>query len=353
METAQRTFLKSLLDAPGPSGYETIPGRIWRDEASSIADSVDHDVLGSCWATLDVDPAAITVAVVGHIDEIGFLITRIDEQGFLWFEKVGGWDDQVVTGSRVLIVARNGYVRGVIGKKAAHLLKDADRGAVTRTDDLWIDIGAPDRAAAQALVEIGDPVVLDSHLLEVSDTLWASRSLDNRVGAFVALEVIRLLHEDRPKVNVIAAAVAQEEITMAGATGLAHGKSPTVGIAVDVTHATDYPGAGKLSDREIPLGGGPTLARGASTNDLVFRGLQAAANRLGIDPAVEALPRNSGTDADALRSSGRNIAGSVVSIPCRYMHSPNEMVSLTDVDQAAQVIAEFIRSLAPDADFRL
>jgi endoglucanase len=352
VEQDQREFLRRLLNAPGPSGFESIPAGVWREEAAKFADVVDHDVIGNSYATLRAESTDITVAVVGHIDEIGFLITRIDEQGFLWFEKVGGWDDQVVVGARVLIVSRNGQVRGVIGKKAAHLLKPADRDNVTSTDDLWIDVGAKDRAAAKERVEIGDPVVLDTTTLELTDDLWSSRSLDNRVGAFVALETIRILSQRRPRVHVIAAAVTQEEITFAGAVGLSNQKKPHVGIAVDLTHATDYPNAGKYSDTEIALGGGPTIARGASANEVVFRGLQDAAKALNLNAPIEALPKNSGTDADALRSAGANIAPGVVSVPGRYMHSPNETVSLTDIDNAAKLIAEYILSLGPDSDFR-
>jgi endoglucanase len=352
VESSQREFLRKLLNAPGPSGFESIPAAIWREEAGKFADRVDHDVIGNSYASLQVEGASLSVAIVGHIDEIGFLITRIDESGFLWFEKIGGWDDQVVVGSRVRIINRNGQVQGVIGKKAAHLLKPADREKITTTDQLWIDIGAKDRAAAKERVEIGDPVVLDTTTLELTDDLWSSRSLDNRVGAFVALETVRLLSQERPNVNVIAGAVSQEEITFAGAIGLSNQKKPNVGIAVDVTHATDYPNAEKISDGDIKLGGGPTIARGASANEVVFRGLQLAAVRLNMNAPVEGLPRNSGTDADALRSAGMNIAPGVVSVPCRYMHSPSETVSLTDIESAAKLIAEFIRSLAPDADFR-
>jgi endoglucanase len=352
MELDQRDFLRRLLNAPGPSGFESIPASIWREEAARFADVVDHDVIGNSYATVRAEGTDTTVAIVGHIDEIGFLITRIDDDGFLWFEKVGGWDDQVVVGARVRIVTRNGQVQGVIGKKASHLLKPSEREIVTPTDDLWIDIGAKDRAAAKHRVEIGDPVVLDTVLLELTDDLWSSRSLDNRVGAFVALEVLRLLGQRRPKVNVLAAAVTQEEITFAGAVGLSNRKKPTVGIAVDVGHSTDYPNAGKYSDTEVRLGGGPIISRGASANEIVFRGLQAAAKKLELNAPIEALPRNSGTDADAMRSAGANIAPGVVSIPCRYMHSPSETVSLTDVENAAKLIAEYIHSLGPDSDFR-
>ena len=223
---------------------------------------------------------------------------------------------------------------------------------MTSTDDIWIDIGAKDRAAAKERIEIGDPVVLDTTTLEVSNDLWVSRSLDNRIGAFVALETIRLLSSNRPNVNVVAAAVTQEEITFAGATAFSRLRPPTIGIAVDLTHATDYPNAAKVSDTEITLGGGPTLARGSSANEVVFRGFQETAKKLAMNVPVEALPKNSGTDADAMRSAGSNIAPAVISVPGRYMHSPNEMVSLSDVDNAAKLIAAYIMSLGPDTDVR-
>jgi len=351
MEQARKDFLKTLLSTPGPSGFEQAPSRVWRAEAATFADLVDHDVLGNSYAWLG-EPGEKAVVIEGHIDEIGFLITYVDDEGFIWFDKIGGWDDQVVVGQRVVVAAEGGLVRGVVGKKAAHLLKPSDRQKVTEISDLWIDIGAANKAETLERVQIGDPVVLDVEPLELTDDLWVSRSVDNRVGAYVALEALRLLAGNRPAVPVVAVAATQEEINMSGALHLSFRVKPVVGIAIDVTHATDYPGAGKKTDNDVKLGGGPVLTRGSSINPRVFAGLREAAERLDITTPIQAAGRASGTDADAMLRSGAGVAPGLVSIPNRYMHSPNEVISLRDLTDAARLIAGFVGTITPESDFR-
>lgn len=348
-------FLQRLLDAPGPSGYEQAPSRVWREEAATFADEVSHDVLGNSFARVASrggEGDAPRVLLAGHIDEIGFVVTHIDEQGYLWFAPLGGWDDQVVVGQRLRIAGRRGDVIGVIGKKAAHLLKEEDRSKPTKLSEMWIDVGAAGRDDAERQVEVGDPAVIDSRFVRLSDDLCVARSMDNRVGAFVALEAARLLAADRPEVDVVAVATTQEEISFGGAYTASFSLPSAVAIAIDVTHATDYPGADKKRDHEVTLGGGPVLTRGATINDGVFFGLRDAARRLGIAAPVQATGHDSGTDADAMIRSGPGTATGLVSIPNRYMHSPNEVVSLSDLEGAARVIAEFVRTITPESDFR-
>jgi endoglucanase len=347
--------LRRLLDAPGPSGYEQAPARVWRAEAETFADEVTHDVVGNSYARVGPREGiaqAPRVLLAGHIDEIGFVITHIDKEGFLWFAPLGGWDEQVVVGQRLRILSREGDVIGVVGKKAAHLLRDEDRRKPTRLEDMWIDIGAASRDEAKERVDIGDPVVIDSRFVELSGDLCVSRSMDNRVGAFVALEAARLVAADRAAAEVYAVATVQEEISFGGASTASFTLPSAVAIAIDVTHATDYPGADKKSDHEVKVGGGPVLTRGATINDRVFFGLRDAARALGIEAAIQASGRSSGTDADAMIRSGSGTATGLVSIPNRYMHSPNEIVSLSDLESAARVIAELIRSITLESDFR-
>ena len=351
MNDHQRTVLQTLLSTPGPSGFEHEAARKWRDEAATFAESVDHDVLGNSYAFINGDRIPLVV-IEGHIDEIGLVVTYIDDDGFIWFDKIGGWDDQVIVGQRVTIASAAGAVSGVIGKKAAHLLKPADRERVTQSEDLWIDIGAVSKTDAETRIEVGDPIVLDVPPTALTDDLWVSRSIDNRVGAFVALEALRALADNPPRCGVVAVAATQEEINMGGALNLASHLRPAVAIAIDVTHATDYPGAAKKADNDVKLGGGPVLTRGSSINPKVFMGLRDAGKRLGISTPVQAAARASGTDADAFLRSGQNIASGLVSIPNRYMHSPNEMISLSDLDAAVALIAEFVRAISEETDFR-
>jgi putative aminopeptidase FrvX len=355
MEERAVAFLRRLLDAPGPSGYESAPAHVWREEAATFADEVTHDVVGNSFARVKPKndlPDAPRVLLAGHIDEIGFVITHIDKEGFLWFSPLGGWDDQVVVGQRLRVAGRQGDVIGVIGKKAAHLLKDEDRRRPTRLDEMWIDVGARDYDDAARRVDIGDAAVIDSRFVELTGDICVARSMDNRVGAFVGLEAARLIAADRGAADVYAVATAQEEITFGGAYTASFKVAPTVAIAIDVTHATDYPGADKKRDHEVKLGGGPVLGRGATINDGVFNGMREAARTLGIEIAVQATGKSSGTDADAMIHSGAGTATGVISIPNRYMHSPNELVSLSDLENAARIIAGFIQTLTTESDFR-
>jgi putative aminopeptidase FrvX len=353
MDQTNREFFHALITAPGPSGFEQEPARIWRERAQSFADMVDWDNLGNSYAhlkgTADTD---YTVVIEGHIDEIGFIVTHIDDNGFIWFDRIGGWDDQVVVGQRIRIAGQDGDIVGVIGKKAAHLLDAKDREKPSRLKDLWIDIGATDKAGAFEKVSVGDAAVIDAEPVQLTDDLWASRSMDNRTGAYVALRATQILAEDRPKVNVVAVAATQEEIGLVGATTLSWQVKPQVAIAIDVTHATDYPGAEKKGDGDIKVGGGPVLGRGSSVNPRVYKGLRDAGKRLDISTPVQASGLRTGTDADNIIRSGANIAVGLISIPNRYMHSPSEIVSLGDLESAAMVIAEFVRSITPESDFR-
>ncbi len=349
-DTERTAFLERLLTTPSPSGHEGAAGKVWRDEAATFAPVVDHDLAGNSWASNRED-GELHVMIEGHIDEIGFVVTWIDDDGFVWIDKIGGWDDQVVVGQRIVIAGQEGPVQGVIGKKAAHLLKASDRSKVTELTDLWIDIGAKDKADAERRVEIGDPAVIDVTPLHLTDDLLASRSLDNRIGSFVALEVLRAIGQDSPH-RVTALVASREEIGLIGAVNAAHGMKPDVVIALDVTHSTDYPGAAKKADNDVELGGGPVLTRGASINDRVFRALQKAGKDAGVEFAVQAAGRSTGTDADGFRRSGIASAIGLVSLPNRYMHSPNEIVSLSDVQGAIDLIAQFVRDLPADVDFR-
>lgn len=355
MDDRAMTFLRRLLDAPGPSGYEQIPAQIWRDEATTFADEVTHDVLGNSYARVraqGTDRDAPRVLLAGHIDEIGFVITHIDPEGFLWFAPLGGWDDQIVVGQLMRIVSRDGDVIGVVGKKAAHLLKEEDRRKPTQLDDMWIDIGAHDAHDAMSRVAVGDPAVIDARFVELNGEIVVSRSMDNRVGAFVALETARLIAQDPCAVEVYAVATTQEEITFGGAFTASFRMPSALAIAIDLTHPTDYPGADKKRSNEVKLGGGPVLSRGATINDGVFHGLHEAAQRLGIDTAVQAWAQASGTDIDAMIRSAGGTATGIVSVPSRYIHSPHEMVHLGDVENATRIIAEFVRTLTAESDFR-
>ncbi len=349
MEVSRLSFLKQLLSTPGPSGDEEAAARVWRAEARGFADSVYADVSGNSYAVLDGPGPRILLA--GHIDEIGLMVTYIDDEGFLGFGAVGGWDAQVLVGQRVRLLGPAGEVIGVIGKKPIHLLKPDERSQASTIEKMWIDIGAASRAEAAALVRVGTVGVIDAPLYELPNGRLVSRSLDDRVGAFVVLEALRLLSQDRPKARVAAVATTQEEITFAGAMTAAFSFDPHVAIAVDVTFSTDPPESEKRQHGDVRLGGGPVLSRGSANSPLVFRRLTEVAEREQIPYSLQMTPRYTATDADAIHRARGGVATGVVSIPTRYLHSPNEMVSLSDVEQAARLIAAFVRSVESEREF--
>jgi endoglucanase len=348
-------FLERLLDAAGPSGFEIRPARIWRQEAETVADEVSVDPHGNSFASLN--PAGRPrVMLAGHIDEIGLQITHIDGDGFLYVAEIGGWDPQVLVGQRVRILTQAGGVAGVIGKKAIHLIEREDRDKASKTKQLWVDIGASNLAEVMALgVRVGDPMVLDQPMLRLGGDRIASRAIDNRIGAFIVLEAMRMLATERLQASVIAAATVQEEIGYSGggARTSAYALEPDVAIVVDVTFSSDVPDIDKKEVGEHRLGSGPVLTRGSASHEGVFEQLAAVAEAEGIPYTVQAAPKATRTDADGIYLTRRGVPTAVISVPNRYMHSPNEVVSLADVESTARLIAAFARGLGPRTDFTL
>lgn len=342
-------LLTNLLSAPGPSGYEDPAVAVWRDAASFAQLQVDG--IGSSIATIGDADAQPLLAVVGHIDEIGLTITHVDDQGFLYFAPIGGWDPQVLVGQRMRLETRDGPVRGVIGRKAVHLLKEEQRKQAVELDALHIDIGAGDKDRALEMVRIGDPVVIAAEPAELDGERLVSRSMDDRLGAYVALESLRRSSE-RGGLSGRMAAIAsvQEEIGLKGATTSAFALEPDLALAIDVTHANDTPGADEKQGGKHALGSGPGIGRGSTLSPKVFDLLCETAEREGIDYTVEASGRYTATDADAIQISKTGIPVGLVSIPLRYMHSPVEMVDLADVEATVELVSAFAASLDADVD---
>jgi putative aminopeptidase FrvX len=343
--------LRKLLTAPGPSGYEQAAAAVFREAASAFAE-VSHDSVGSTVARVKGTADGPLLAVFGHIDEIGLIVHHIDDEGFLYFSGVGGWDPIILVGQRVEIATRDGAVHGVVGKKPIHLLKEEERKQVPELRNLHIDIGAADGDDARGRVRIGDVAVIAGEPLEYPNGRIVSRSLDNRLGCFVAFEVARLVADaGGAPGDVAAVAVTQEEITFAGARTTAFTLKPDVAIVVDVTFATDAPGSEEKEIGSHKFGSGPVITRGATLDPQLFELLHAAGEEAGIPFTVAATARYTGTDADAVHLARGGIPTSVVQIPLRYMHSPVEMVQLDDVENTAKLIAAFAQRLSADLSF--
>ncbi|MCX7819502.1 MAG: M42 family metallopeptidase [Kiritimatiellae bacterium] len=354
MKDASRRFLESLIRAISPSGYEEEAARVWQAEARGIATAVRHDVHGNSHAVINPGGAP-RVLLAGHCDEIGFVVSHIDDNGFLWIQPIGGWDPQIPQGHRVVIRGRKGRVKGVLGKMPVHLLKPEDRDKVTKLERLWVDIGAGSRKEAQKRVAIGDPLVLDHELAELTDKILVGRGFDNRIGAFIVLEVLRRLSKTRLRAEVHAVATVQEEIGIRGARTAAFGIDPQIGIATDVTFATDHPTMDEAVKRfgKISLGGGPVVSRGPNVHPRLFERLVQTAERQKIPHQIEAHGGPTPTDANLIQVSRAGVITALVSTPCRYLHSSCELIHLDDVDAEIELIAETVAGLRPDTDFSL
>jgi endoglucanase len=353
--TAAPQVLLELLAARGPSGYEAAPAGVWRQAASAFA-QVSTDVLGTPLALVGprhgYDSAPRRLLVMGHIDEIGLIVTHIDDEGYLWFREVGGWDAQILVGQRVVLDTSTGPVTGVVGKKPIHLLRDEERKKVAEIRDLHVDIGASDGGQARKLVRIGDVAVIDAQPAELPNGRLTSRALDNRLGSFVALEAARLVAEaGGAQWELAAVAAAQEEITFGGSRTSTFALEPDAAIVVDVTHATDAPGVDVKEAGKHELGSGPVISRGSTLNERLFELLFQTAEAEKIPFTVEASGRATGTDADAVHISRGGVPTGLVSIPIRYMHSPVELVQLDDVHACARLIAAAALRLERETSF--
>lgn len=349
IEPEAERFLLELLDVPAPSGFEEPAAERWRERATAIGATVTTDRIGTSFATVGAERGGPRIAIVGHVDEIGLIVTRINDQGFLRVGSIGGWDAVVLPGQRVRIIGTpaGGAVLGTISRTAVHALDQAARDRAPKVDDLWVDIGAANREAAAALVRVGDPMVMDVVPRRIGgpdSTRLVSRSIDNRVGAFVALEVARLAAERRLAAEVVAVASVGEEIGMGGATVAAYGLQPDRICVVDVTTPGDTPGASDLGD--LKLGAGPILSRGSTLSVPVVEELIAAAEAAGLPHQLRAKGLRTATDADQTIKAGRGMATCLVSVPARYLHTPVEQVDLRDISSSIEVILAWIERVA-------
>jgi endoglucanase len=352
MDKERVKFLQQLMETVCPTGFEEEASRVWQKEADRFADRTWRDTHGNTFAVVN-EAGNPRVMLAGHIDEIGLMITYIDDNGYLSFTGIGGWDPQILPGQRVRIQGKEGPILGVIGRKPIHLLQEEERKKVIKLEDLWIDIGAKDKQGAASLINIGDPAVLDYGFEVMRNDLVVARGFDDRIGAFVVLEAARLLAKMNPKAAVYAVATVQEEIGLRGARTSAFGIDPHVGIAVDVGHATDTPGtdAEKKKVGEASMGNGPIIARGPNINPPLFKLFIDTAKKKNIPYQIEGAARGTGTDANAIQLTRAGVATGLLSVPNRYMHSPCEMVHLGDLENTAKLIAHTVLCINTKTDF--
>jgi endoglucanase len=334
-------FLKRLTETVSPSGFEEEAVGVWKERTKNFADEVRVDVHGNGIAVLNKGRKP-KVMLAGHIDEVGYMVTYIDKEGYIYFSTIGGIDPHLVPGRRIWIKTKKGKVLGVIGKKPVHLLEGEEKKKVVKIEELWIDIGRKDEKETRERVSIGDPAVPAVGFETLNKEKVVGRGFDDKIGAFVVSETLRLLSKSKPKASVYGVATVQEEIGLRGARTSAYGISPDIGIAIDVTFATDCPGIDKKKIGDIKIGEGPVIARGPNINPKIFDLLVKTARKQKIPYQIQGVSKATGTDANVIQLTRAGVATGLVSIPNRYMHTPVELVSLKDLENASRLLCAFI-----------
>ncbi|MBR4254562.1 MAG: M42 family metallopeptidase [Lentisphaeria bacterium] len=352
IDAKAKKFLEELLMTCGPSGFEFEQAKVYRDYLKPFAHDIRTDVLGNTIARLNPD-AEFQFMLSGHYDEIGFQVVNIMPNGLLSFRPVGGIDPLTLPGSSVEILTDEGHVPGVIGRKPIHLQTPEERKAIPKIEDLWIDIGAGSKAHATVMdVQVGDPVVFARNFEMLSDTVIHSKSLDDKIGAFVIAEAFRRLSKRKIKVGVACVGTVQEELGLRGAITGAFGVNPNAAIAVDVGFASDVPGIKPELLGEINLGGGAELQRNADNNPALLSRILNIAQKKKIPYQMTTGHRaTGGTDTAAIQMTRGGVATALISIPNRYMHTPAEICDLDDVESAIRLIVETIASLTGEETF--
>jgi endoglucanase len=350
MDSAALDFFKKILETPSPSGYERPVQDVVRKYVGDFADRVSTDLHGNVIAVKNPD-AKLRVMLAGHCDQIGMLVQHIDAEGFLYVNTIGGWDPQQLIGQRMTVWTTGGPVPGAISRKPIHLLTEDERKQVVKLKDVWLDIGTKDKAEAEGIVSIGDPVTLQLGYQEMRNNLANSPGMDDKTGLWVCMEALRRASKMKLNCGLYAVSTVQEEIGLRGAHTSAYGIDPHVGIAVDVTHATDCPTVEKKQEGDVALGKGPVIYRGPNMNPRVVERLINAAKAHEIPYQLAASGRATGTDANPIQLSRAGVAAGLVSVPNRYMHSAVEMISLDDIDYSADLLAHFAAALSGSDDF--
>jgi len=350
MKKKSLDFLKSILASPSPSGFEQPVQKLWRDYAQKFT-GARTDSHGNTIGVVN-PKGSPRIMFAGHCDEIGFMIRYIDEKGFLYFGSIGGFDETIIPGRRVTIHTSQGPIPGVIGKTPIHLIKSEDRKKGSEIKDLWIDIGAKNKKESESLVSIGDPVTYMYDFMQLQKDIAVARGFDNRIGSFIVVEVLQELSISKTlKASVYSVSTVQEEIGLRGARTSTFGIDPEVGIATDVTFATDQPGVEEKQVGDIKLGGGPVIARGPNINPRIFDLLVKTANKLKIPYQIEGISNATGTDANVIQITRAGVAAGLVSVPLRYMHTPVETLDLKDAEKVIKLLAAFAEEIKPGMKF--
>ena len=340
MREASFEFLQQLVAAPSPSGYEQPAQRIFRSYIAPFC-QVTSDVIGNVFGVIEgAGENRPRVMLVGHSDEIGLQVRYLDDNGFIYFSAIGGVDPHITPGLRVHVHTASGTLNGVIGKRPIHLIEPKERDTVTKLDAQYIDIGVADKKEAQALVRVGDPITFAVSLERLSGDRVTSRGFDDKAGSFVVAEVLRRVAAlpARLAIDLYGVSSVQEEVGLRGGSTSSYSVNPDIGICVEVDFATDQPDVDKKHNGEVGLGKGPILPRGCNINPALFDLLSSTAEKENIPVQYTGIARATGTDANVMQISRGGVATALVKLPLRYMHTPVETLSLSDLEGAIDLI---------------
>lgn len=340
-----KRFLHDLIHVQSPSGYERNIQELISNELIDIVDKVTIDGHGNLTATMypngNWNKDTHKIMLAAHCDQIGMIITHIDARGYISFESVGGWDPQQLVGQHVNIIGKKGMVFGVIGKKPIHLMKAEERTKASKVTSLWIDIGAKDKKEAMKSVRLGDYITLDPNYRELPNNKVVGPAMDDKAGVFACVEAIKRIDKDKLTSIVHFVSTVQEEVGTRGAITSTYDINPDIGIAVDVTFATDCPSHNPKEQGEVSIGKGPVIQLGPNITPFVGKKLIKIAKKKKIKHQITASGRMTGTDARSIQISRSGVATGLISIPNRYMHSGVEMVSFDDLDNIAKILSKF------------
>ena len=354
MNAQSLDFLRTLVNTPSPTGFETRGQRVWLDYVKPFADETFSDAYGNCVAVLNKGGSP-RIMIAAHADEIAMTVNYIDDAGFVYVRKMGGVVPAIMRAQRVIIHSRTGAVKGVVANIAPHLTRENDKESKPpKMHELFLDIGVASRKEAEKLIQVGDPITLDSDFAVLRNDQVVARALDNRVGTFAVAEALRLLKEPGKKLHAEICVVSnvQEEVGLMGVRQIAYALKPDVALIVDVTHATDCPTISKQQHGDVRLGRGPAITHGGCNQAEVVARIEQVAKAKKIPLQHEAVSTSSGTDASAVYWTRGGIASALISVPCRYMHSPVEMVSLKDLEKIPELLAGFVQSLKKGEQFK-
>ncbi|MFU8812474.1 MAG: M42 family metallopeptidase [Balneolaceae bacterium] len=347
-------FLEQILITPSPTGYESPGQAVWMDYVKPFADSVETDAYGSAIAKIETNADVMTVMLEAHVDEIGMVVQHISDDGFVYVNKLGGSDSTIARAKKVYIHNRNGRVTGVTGNTAIHLQQTKNGGGKQPSwKDIYVDVGAANKEEALEMVQIGDPVTYTEEPEFLNDTILTARALDNRIGGFVIAQVMKALRKRKKelKVNVLALNSVQEEVGGFGARMMTYRHMPDAALVTDVTHATDTPGIDHRENGLVKLGQGPTVQHGGANHPAVVRLLEETASANKITIQHEATSVRTGTDTDSIFFQRTGVPSALVSVPIRYMHSPVEVASVSDIKALIDLMLEAVLAMEPDQTF--